>query len=335
MDAIKIPEIFEVGKDLVKMSSYRDFHPKFKINMEKELINILDWREKTFLSLADLSSPQLSRFAIYSSTQAAFSEIRYPVVSAWREHIPFMFAIINLLKPRRFVELGVHNGASFLAACQEIEKLHSPSECVAIDTWEGDPHAGRYDESVFAHFLKKLDSYRAFAGYLRMQFDEAVGRFEDGSIDLLHIDGLHTAAAVAHDFQLWKSKLSSQGVVLFHDINEFRSDFGVWRVWRELKEKYPYIEFGHGHGLGVLIVGEESLLRQSVEGWGRSLTEPGTQELLQILFGNIGKIASVRSMAGPATSPSAGEDSPNPSQNQRRGLRKIFWKVKRSIRKKR
>ena len=70
--------------------------------------------------------------------------------SAWIEHIPFAFWLIEAHRPQTFVELGTHQGASYSAFCQAVDRLGLDMHCFAVDTWKGDEHAGFYDEGVFA-----------------------------------------------------------------------------------------------------------------------------------------------------------------------------------------
>jgi GT2 family glycosyltransferase len=173
---------------------------------------------------------------------------------AWVEHIPFLMWLMETQRPKTFVELGTHTGNSYCAACQTVTSLGLFTRCWAVDTWRGDEHAGFYDEVIF-HELKAYHDprYGSFSRLLRSTFDEALESFADESIDLLHIDGLHTYEAVKHDFESWFPKLAQGGVVLFHDTDERENGFGVWKLWSELASQFPAFEFRHGHGLGVVM----------------------------------------------------------------------------------
>ncbi|MBO1737402.1 class I SAM-dependent methyltransferase [Leifsonia sp. TF02-11] len=179
-------------------------------------------------------------------------------LSAWVRHAPFASWIVSALRPGTIVELGTHWGYSYFVFCEAIRRLGLSSTAFALDSWEGEEHAGVYGSEVYDYVASVNDrEYSSFSTLLKGYFDDSLAAFDDGSIDLLHIDGRHRYEDVRHDFEHWLPKVSDRGVVLFHDITERRDDFGVWQFWDEIRGSYPSFAFEHEHGLGVLGVGTE------------------------------------------------------------------------------
>jgi len=217
-----------------------------------------------------------------------FKDVDAITFSAWSELVPLQFAIFTIMRPRRYVELGAHNGMSFFAACQARSELSLECECVAIDSWKGDEHASFYSEEVFEKFKSFLGLRYPEDYYIRSYFSNALDCFETGSVDLLHIDGLHTYEAVREDFESWLPKMSSRGVIIFHDTNVYKTGFGVWRLWNELKNKYPSYEFKHSHGLGILYVGNENNIANQILDF---LNDPKNGLISQSFFESLGELS--------------------------------------------
>ncbi|OUF55032.1 class I SAM-dependent methyltransferase [Pluralibacter gergoviae] len=210
----------------------------------------------------------------------------------WCGHIPFVSWLVETMRPATIVELGTHSGNSYFAICQAVLENGTGSKCYAVDTWQGDEHAGSYSENVFNEVNAWNRQYfAAFSNLLRMTFDQANQYFSESSVNLLHIDGLHTYEAVKHDFESWQPKLADDAIVIFHDTNVHERDFGVWQLWDELKDKYPSFEFLHSHGLGVLFVGEKS---HSLFDRLNSLGEPA---LIRSTFSRLGELITLREEA--------------------------------------
>jgi hypothetical protein len=190
--------------------------------------------------------------------QALANPLRVTEHSAWLGHIPFAMSLIEMNRPRTFVELGTLRGDSYCAFCQAIQATNSGTKAFAIDTWRGDIHIGALSDKLLHELRAHHDPlYKSFSTLIQSDFDAAVSRFEDASIDLLHIDGCHTYDAVKHDYETWLPKLSPRAVVLFHDTANRSTDFGVWKFWAEISNAHPHFEFQHAQGLGILAVGTE------------------------------------------------------------------------------
>jgi len=216
----------------------------------------LENRPALGLTASDAPLPHAAILSQKNLSALFWPSVRPDFFSAWHGHVSFGHWVVQEAKPRKIVELGTHNGVSFASFCNAVKKCSLDAKCFAIDTWQGDEHAGAYGEEVFSNLEKFQRQYFPdISTLVRSYFDDACRAFENGSIDLLHIDGLHTYEAVKHDFETWLPKLSERALVLFHDTAIQKKGFGVWKLWEELTQIYPGFQFEHSAGLGVLAVG--------------------------------------------------------------------------------
>lgn len=187
----------------------------------------------------------------------------------WTGHTFFAYDLVSNMQPEIVVELGTFKGTSFYSMSQAVKDKDLQSKLFAVDTWAGDENTGYYGDDIY-EIVKTImrKTYRDIpARLLRMTFDEALDEFKKKSVDILHIDGLHTYDAVKHDYDSWKTKVKDDGVIMFHDISI--ADYGVWRVWNDAKDENPNalaIEFKHSAGLGVLIKNKE--LQDKIKNFG-------------------------------------------------------------------
>tara|TARA_B100000674_G_scaffold499469_1_gene546267 strand:- start:17786 stop:18646 length:861 start_codon:yes stop_codon:yes gene_type:complete len=179
---------------------------------------------------------------------------KYEAESSWWEHVPLAHMLVEILRPETIVELGTHYGVSLFSFCEAAENYSKGTYVYAVDTWSGDEQAGYYGDEVYRKVSEHREKYhKERCQLIKSTFDDAAKRFEDKSIDIIHIDGLHTYEAVKADYDTWKNKVREGGSILFHDWNVREGDFGVWKLWESIKqdEEYKCIEFPNGYGLGI------------------------------------------------------------------------------------
>lgn len=174
----------------------------------------------------------------------------------WFGHIFFAYDLIRNIRPATIVELGTYYGTSISSMAQAVKDGNLSTKIFAIDCWEGDEHAGYYGNYVYEHVQALVKKYYSQINIflVRKYFDQALSDFEEQTIDILHIDGLHTYDAVKKDYENWLPKMKPNGVILFHDI--FVQHYGVKDLWAELKQNSNFrtIEFPQSYGLGVLFL---------------------------------------------------------------------------------
>lgn len=164
------------------------------------------------------------------------------IPSSWTEHIEFSFWIVDRLNPKVIVDLGVDYGYSSYCFA-----MAGSAQVYAIDKFQGDKSynfRNTYDYVVEKKKLMELDNLNIVVG----EFDDVVVDW-DKKIDILHIDGDHMYESVKNDYDKWSPFVKKTGVILFHDTNTHRKDFGVERFFNEL-EMYK-TNFMCNQGLGV------------------------------------------------------------------------------------
>lgn len=187
-----------------------------------------------------------------------------------RSEIIRFVEIVRALEPRRIVEVGTASGGSlFLLA-----RAAAPgATLVSVDLPDGPGSPG--------YAAWREDLYRAFAGNERaielVRADSHAAPTADrvrallgGSpADVVFIDGDHTHAGVARDYELYAPLARPGGLIAFHDIvADHRTRFGtdtpndsgeVHRFWSEIRGRGEAREIvddpgQDGFGIGVLVL---------------------------------------------------------------------------------
>ncbi len=231
---------------------------------EHDRIDNVGGQQLFIFRLADPSGKSRGKTSCPTATPADFVPLPLPMfvprryrpggLGNWSGHLPFAHDLVVSTRPELIVELGTHWGESYFTLCQSVADNGVSCLCYAVDHWLGEKHSGEYGEEVFEDVAAYNQRFYAHFSYLlRSNFDDAAPQFHDDSIDVLHIDGLHTYQHGKHDFETWLPKLKPGGTVLLHDICARHADFGIWRLWGEIKSEFrETFEFHHSWGLGVV-----------------------------------------------------------------------------------
>jgi predicted O-methyltransferase YrrM len=142
-------------------------------------------------------------------------------------HSPAEAALLRELARgrRRVVEIGVYEGSSAVVLC---EVLGAEAELHLVDPFGHHatalPAGWRATEAASRRVVAR--AARRYGGprvHWHIGFSADVARrWDGGRVDLLFVDGDHSEAGVARDWELWHPHVAQGGTVLFHDARASR-----------------------------------------------------------------------------------------------------------------
>lgn len=182
------------------------------------------------------------------STETLFWRARFLRESADLHHLPFLFWLVEVSRPQLVVEFGVGTGVSHFATCQSLDKLMPQARCEGVGVWEDGDVPTDLDEYNAQH-------YAEFSSLRSGDPKADIGRYDDKSIDILHINQPADSTLLSCLRYDWRHKMSSQGVVVLHGLTtNFGSDEAREFI-RNLERSLPTIRLENGDGLIAVLYG--------------------------------------------------------------------------------
>ncbi|HEV7744983.1 MAG TPA: class I SAM-dependent methyltransferase [Pyrinomonadaceae bacterium] len=179
-----------------------------------------------------------------------------------------LIEIVKHLKPMTICEIGAAGcGTTFLLA----QAAAKAATIIALDL-AFDPSRKAALETFALPGQRLLcleaDSHRPETARL---VAETLG---ERSLDVLYLDGDHSYDGVKRDFELYRDLVSSNGMIVFHDIvSDYKTRYGITttsdtggvpKFWQEIKTSWKRVEEivedyeQDGYGIGILYCDDAS-----------------------------------------------------------------------------
>lgn len=165
------------------------------------------------------------------------------------EHLPFLFWLVEAVRPRAILEVGNGDPVAYFALCQAVDRLGLDTSCTMMCAeGGGDGHATDFDQ---------IDQHNDthYAGFSVLMRGDVAGsglnRLPSQSVDLLLIHGADALSQVNGAFDRWLQKLAPNAIILL------AGSIGQDEFTERVKRDYHHFEFVHGHGLLVACRGSE------------------------------------------------------------------------------
>ncbi len=169
-----------LGMSKAELMAYRAFLKIWRLRFRKRAQDISDQTNPLFAVPAELNDDRVRNCRVFANRRSM---------------------LLSLQKNKTWAEVGTYEGAFAL----EIHNICSPCELHLIDMDFSRVYAKNYVQESNIIKFHKGDSA------------STLGKFPDGYFDYIYIDADHGLLGVARDVDAAKTKLKSQGLLIFND----------------------------------------------------------------------------------------------------------------------
>ena len=187
------------------------------------------------------------------SARSLFWRLRYLRPSPFLHHVPFLFWLMECLRPTCAVQLGLGQGVSYFAMCQGADKLNLAGRCFGLTAYE----KGIVSDSPASELTTYHDQLYGDISRVVPGDPASVQRqLGPGAINLLVVDcDLNDRGLDALEAE-WLHMMSEDGVMLLHGIDT-RFATGPARLFvDQMIERHPTILMEGGEGLLAVLYGD-------------------------------------------------------------------------------
>lgn len=202
-----------------------------------------------------------SEFFAPATIEPLFWRPRFIAQSPMLTHAPFLFWLVNVVRPRAVSVLGVGDGVGHFVLCQALDKLNLPGRCEGHGFWAETPADGEPSGDEPAAVPPELAAHEArfYDGlsflHAHAASDQALQGIRPDSLDLLFVD-LDRIADPVPEYDEWLARLKPDGILVLHGVNGLARHPGQEALARWL-EDCARVEFPAGRGVAAVTQGSQ------------------------------------------------------------------------------
>lgn len=205
--------------------------------------------------------------------------------SAWLEHLPALFWLVEALHPGRCMTLGVHQGAAHFAVCQAVSRLRLDARCYGVQPSDALDEAATTDYQAVREYHAR--HYSGISRLIDTTPQAALEQFGKGSLDLVVFNLPAETDNIVSLMDLAVSRLSARGVIVLPQVEQREPGVRLPELFDRLARQYPAFAFVHGDGMGVVTV--DPTPSGTLKNLFEAGEEPASRQVLRDVFQRLGR----------------------------------------------